>query len=261
MGKEIPDYLYHYTNLGALALILKGQSIRLNSLKNMDDLEEYKAGDLKEFGKYCFISSWTDDQEEKLSLWNMYTDMKGVRIKLHTLPFETYTWSYNKDGVSVDLQDSFWEKKNVVEDCYPVPFENDKFVLKVEYTDDEEKIYPKLLEYNAEKDETVIKSSLLGQYKRKEWEFQDEVRYRMIYFPIQVGNKDNYELIKENIRKQVDLPFQHRYLKIKKQYFDEIEITMGPKMTTGECEIVKLLVEKFCPTATIKESKFKDKIR
>ena len=36
------EYLYHYTSVDSLALILKNKTIRLNPLDKMDDLQEKK---------------------------------------------------------------------------------------------------------------------------------------------------------------------------------------------------------------------------
>lgn len=35
------EYLYHYTSIETLALILKNHTIRFNSLDKMDDLQQY----------------------------------------------------------------------------------------------------------------------------------------------------------------------------------------------------------------------------
>lgn len=35
-----PEYLYHYTNIETLALILANHTFRLTSLDQMDDLQE-----------------------------------------------------------------------------------------------------------------------------------------------------------------------------------------------------------------------------
>ena len=86
------DYLYHYTNLSALARILKNRTIRLNSLKNVDDLNELVSADYSKAGQYCFVSSWTSEKEESIPMWNMYSNMDGVRIRLPVNPFERYTW-------------------------------------------------------------------------------------------------------------------------------------------------------------------------
>ncbi len=74
------DYLYHYTNLSALARILKNRTIRLNSLKNVDDLNELVSADYSKAGQDCFVSSWTSEKEESIPMWNMYSNMDGVRI-------------------------------------------------------------------------------------------------------------------------------------------------------------------------------------
>ena len=82
------EYLYHYTNLSFLAMILKTKTLRLNSLKNTDDAEEVKTKNSEFLGKYCFVSSWTDDENESIPLWNLYTyNMTGIRIKMCKNPF------------------------------------------------------------------------------------------------------------------------------------------------------------------------------
>ena len=56
-----PERLYHYTNVEALSLILKNQTIRLNSLDKMDDRQEKEIDDLRGAGSLCYVSSWTED--------------------------------------------------------------------------------------------------------------------------------------------------------------------------------------------------------
>ena len=77
------EYLYHYTSIETLALILKNRTIRFNSLDKMDDLQEQKTADLQNIGQFCYISSWTDDDTESIPMWNMYASLNlGVRIKI-----------------------------------------------------------------------------------------------------------------------------------------------------------------------------------
>lgn len=85
------EYLYHYTSIETLALILKNRTIRFNSLDKMDDLQEQKTADLQNIGQFCYISSWTDDDTESMPMWNMYASLNlGVRIKLRKNPFKVY---------------------------------------------------------------------------------------------------------------------------------------------------------------------------
>lgn len=77
------EYLYHYTNIETLALILKNRTIRFNSLDKMDDLQEQQTADIENIGQFCYISSWTEDDTESIPMWNMYASLDlGVRIKL-----------------------------------------------------------------------------------------------------------------------------------------------------------------------------------
>lgn len=77
------EYLYRYTSLESLALILKSRQIRLNPLDKMDDLQEQKTADVENLGKFVFISSWTEESDESIPMWRMYTDPRaGVRIKM-----------------------------------------------------------------------------------------------------------------------------------------------------------------------------------
>lgn len=85
------DYLYHYTSVEVLALILKNRTIRFNSLDHMDDLQEQETADIKNAGQFCYISSWTDDEQESIPMWNMYSSLdSGIRIKMKKCPFKVY---------------------------------------------------------------------------------------------------------------------------------------------------------------------------
>ena len=86
---NVPSYLYHYTSVDVLALILKNHTIRLHPLSSMDDPQEARNADLKRLGDYIFVSSWTEDSEESIPMWRLYTNPEsGVRIKMKANPFE-----------------------------------------------------------------------------------------------------------------------------------------------------------------------------
>ena len=87
--------IYHYTNIETLALILKNKTIRFNRLDQVDDLEEGQSecSGIK-IGQYLFVSCWTEDSEESIPLWRMYTDKGvGVRIGIEKDMFKTYTYN------------------------------------------------------------------------------------------------------------------------------------------------------------------------
>ena len=85
----MPKYLYHYTTIQNLALILKNRTLRLMPLNLMDDLQEAKSKDLQDFGQFIYVSSWTDREEEAIPMWKMYTKPEcGVRIGMVENPFQ-----------------------------------------------------------------------------------------------------------------------------------------------------------------------------
>lgn len=89
MENMAEDFLYHYTTIEKLALILKNKTIRLMPLDKMDDVQEAKTKDFKNLGRYVFVSSWTEDETESIPMWNLYSDLScGVRIGLKKNPFK-----------------------------------------------------------------------------------------------------------------------------------------------------------------------------
>ena len=55
------EYLYHYTSIETLALILANKTICFNNLLNVDDSEEAETFDMGKFGRFVYVSCWTSD--------------------------------------------------------------------------------------------------------------------------------------------------------------------------------------------------------
>lgn len=256
------EYLYKYTSLSSLIFILKNKELKLNPLPTMDDQEERLIADLSDYAKYCFVSSWTNCADEKLSLWNMYTDnMTGIRIRLRKNPFEIYKYVINDivndfhvDGSSGTFIPKEWfNLKNHA--FIPPTLEN--FLIEVEYTENDDLLNPHIVSYNN--GSTNIALGMLGKYKRTEWYFQDEVRYRITFLPTLFSDTTD-EQIHSAFKKANDLPFNSVFFKIRQECLDELEITTGPKMSAGDKEILNLIIKEYCPNATIIPSKFTGKI-
>ena len=179
-----PEFLYQYTTVETLALILKSHTIKFNSLINVDDMEEAKGEDVDIAGKLVFVSCWTDSKEENIALWNMYANkMKGIRIALPVYPFSVNKKSveeqadkfnlslieYSQSIISLPENVCLWEDNKI--DYYQL--------REITYTDDEKKLFPILLKKNDE-DKISLRNLELGTNKRKCWEFQREWRY-LIY--------------------------------------------------------------------------------
>jgi len=274
MTTEAPEYLYHYTNVETLALILKNRTIRFSSLDRMDDLQEQKTQDVQNFGKLVFVSSWTDLTREDIPMWKMYSKLdSGVRIRLRKNPFQVYPITFYEyarrskckfegsggEG-TLDLiipHEMFFNNDYT---CTPRTFEN--LLNPVTYTDDEKYLNPTVAKENA-MGGMDANLGLIGKHKNKYWEFQSEWRYIITYWPISVikASQGDPGLLSELGRyvRQIQAgtasaPFNSIDLVIADAAFADMEITLSPKISTGNKLIAETLVHRYNPSAVIRDS-------
>lgn len=264
------EYLYHYTNIETLALILKNRTIRFNSLNKMDDLQEQQTADVKNIGQFCYISSWTEDATESIPMWNMYASLNlGVRIKLRKNPFKVYNNTaealskvvnapVNDESNGKPLQSIIPIAEMFAKGFFTVQAMTNDLLIKVEYTDDKEKLYPRLL--SEEEEGFSIALGELGKYKNLHWQFQNEWRYILTILPLNLNQPvedslSNFQLIANKIRLGVEKqPFPYYDMYLSDEAFNEMEITLSPRISSGSKIIAENLVEKYNPSATITES-------
>lgn len=265
MGKEL---LYHYTSIETLALILKNKTICFNNLLNVDDLEEAKSGDLGNFGKYLNVSCWTADSEESIPLWNLYTpNMHGVRIGLPEFPFKKYHFEKGQYGLKENV-DTYINLEKIYEESKASIVSTMPEICKIEYTNDENKLFPKVRECNdisalkryietGEKPSKNLQSKcsfeLLGKFKKKNWTFQKEIRYIINCAPTPVKEfKENptSDQQREFFRRIEDenypAPYEQIFLELDEKCFEEMEILIGPKASESEKIIVESLINQYC---------------
>ena len=272
------EYLYHYTSIETLALILANKTLCFNNLLYVDDSEEAETSDMEKFGKFAYVSCWTRDEQESIPLWNLYTpDMHGVRIKLPKFPFKKYKYKKGEYFFDKDVDTYINFEKIYNEDKVSIILTQPE-LIEIEYTDDIEKLYPKvrtvsseedlrkyLNEGKIENDKFKVKYSFteLGRYKRKEWSFQKEWRYIYPVSPmgLKESNPSTLEKQREIIRRIEDKEYEPAYSRM---FFDlddkaleNIEVLCGPKMNDAEKIIVKTLLKQYCPNGIYKESKLK----
>lgn len=247
----IPDFLYHYTDLKTLKLILMNKTLRFTSLKYMDDKTESLTGEGTDLGKFIFSSSWSEI-EDSIPQWAMYGDFsRGVCIKMKSFPFKNNYDLYKLYTTnSEDLNDIDEPAEFYI--THPKYFFESEFILsplftddskdikerrenaKVLYTDDESKLLPNII--SQSEGGLNIAFGKLGVYKHKQWEFQKEWRYKVIYAPIEVQeflkNPDpNFS------QKVVDKIFSNEHPTVKyidydidEKYFDTLEVICGAMM-------------------------------
>lgn len=277
---EYPKFLYHYTTIETLALILKYKSIRFNKLTNTDDLEESMTSDLNNLGRFLFVSCWTDSADESIPLWHIYSKrLSGVRIKLPFIPFKDYMPEY--------FNNPLIEKKGVekIEDIkmklyLPIEYtHNDSFMChaffnepsetenmyKVQYTDDPELLLPKV--FFQDKEGYNINFGNVGKYKRSCWDFQKEWRYRIQAIPLSTQKVQDPSIgmaeiqnCMNKIQGDYNIPLEYIDLVIDDKAFEQMEIVKGPGISESQGMFIDLVVQRYNPAALVKESNLKGKI-
>jgi hypothetical protein len=262
---EIPNFLYHYTNLTSLASILQNQTIQFSSLATLNDLTEMETADYGEFGNYTFVSCWTYQHDEQIPLWNMYAqNMTGVRIGLPADPFTRYTVKPNPNQGIGTLENCIVPYEELLGKNYTVnPFSYSLF--KVTYTDNKLILKPKI--YEVENGQRKINFDLIGRNKSMRWQFENECRYILVIIPsVPYDPKDKKSLGQMTnawlgvFKKQV-LPFKKYFLNIRPDAFEKMEILLGPKHTDGDIAIAKALINTYNPKAQFKISELTGTIR
>ena len=274
MTKDVtaPEFLYHYTSINTLAQILDTNKIRFNRLDKVDDVTESLSTDLGNFGRFFFVSCWTDSPEENIPLWSMYTPgMTGVRIKLPVKMFKTYKVESRPDlGVTVtDVDESVLPFESIFNDHYwavPSFLKYDSFLQKIRYTSDEE-LYKKVKTVQ-DGNRASFNWGEFCTYKKDVWGFQSEWRFLLNFIPVIGKNQKNNQAWLEVFIKFLlhsvrhgDLPFDQFFLELKKEAIDQIEVVMGPKCNHGHRKIVEALLEKYCNGPTILDSHLAGTIR
>lgn len=268
--ESYPEYLYQYTSIETLALILESKKIRFNSLKNVDDLEEVQSKDIKNYGKFTFVSCWTNDEKENIALWNMYAGkMKGVRIKLPTHCFiddkEFVEKQLSEKGLGlVEFSKESFDTDTGIETKYNPWFAHFYSLIKICYTKDESKINESIV--NVDIDSPYyrpLEITKLGDFKRKEWEFQKEWRY-IIHSSLK-GWKENDKtkptIDELRILEEFNNIPDGIYVSIDNDKFKDMEVLLGPNTSNADKIIVESLLEKYNPNAKLSDSYFKNKIK
>jgi hypothetical protein len=262
-------------------LILKNRTIRFNRLDNgLDDLQEGSISSKGvKIGNYGFVSCWTENRDEKIPLWKLYTDNGiGVRIALEKDMFKDYYYSdiVEFNGIRFNAKASGWQiTKTPIEDMFNPSYmvftllssDIDKglFYRAVEYVDDvNERIKDcvTIEKVTNELNRIDVKYADIGRYKHKRWAFEEETRFFLFIIPgmnFEMGpqvtidyNQHLYDVWTNNIRNTITYYDMH----LKDNIFDDMEITLSPNITIAKRIIVEALKEKYAPKAIIKSSSF-----
>lgn len=265
--------LYHYTNIKTLKTILDSGKIRFSSLTNVDDKNEELTADFGNFGRFCYVSCWTDIGEESIPVWKMYTTSgSGVRIKMPKNMFMTEKGNPISDrniekikklGMKTNI-DSFTGMLSTTGICdieqeNKVYFPN-RFVelFPVTYTKDRSLIHQKISK--TQNNMTELRTDLIGKFKDIEWEFQSEWRYKLFAFPYGVADLLSLPAFKKNpMTFFSNLAFEEiRYdyfdIPFDKDLINKIEITTDCMITEESMALLNSLKAKYPGIKVIKSS-------
>lgn len=257
------DYLYHYTSLETLELILQNKTFRLSSLNRMDDLDEGETTDLQKLGKFIYISSWTKNSDESLLLWGYSRGVSGVRIKMKTDIFKTehIKTTTVSHGLEITIDAEFnigilnmMKTKNIMFMPTTVKLE------RVTYTDLERLLKPTV--YENDKISTFIKTEDLGIFKRTQWQDQKEWRYMIKSMPFNmfefnklISQQDSNKYLIQELTTREDLGFID--LPLKDDAFEGLEIMSSPSMSEENKLKLNTILEKYCPAASVVNSEIR----
>lgn len=271
---NVPEYLYHYTSLDKLALILTSRKIRLNPLNKMDDLQEQRGKDVGDIGKFVFVSSWTSNSKESIPMWKMYTDPAcGVRIKLKSNPFlrsptlkkdikecmeNVIHMKYGENGYA----DTFLNHAELIRrNIYSPQAWKGALLCPVVYTDDISLLEPPIMTHTG--NSIGINLGPIGRYKNRGWEFQHEWRYLMhfyrvpFYSDVDKTQEELYQIALRMSNGSEPAPIDYFDLPIEPMCFSNMEITASPQLSPGNTILLNALIEKYNPDAKLVESQYK----
>lgn len=263
--------IYHYTSIETLALILKHQTIRFNRLDMMDDYcEKTFLINQNDWSPYTYVSCWTENPMETMPLWNTYTSGGiGIRIGIDkdfidwdkqpmsfSVPYRSSHPKHESDDKGTTISVSFTPIR-----IYR-PLSDDACYRHVTYANEERysKYDKEIGMFNSYMDvnENLMRS-YPGVFRKEKWSFQEESRFVLYAVPFSltdpvVTHNDFIKLIRLNVANNVryiDVPVKPEKLK-------HIEVTLGPDVDEAQAIIVKALLQKFAPDATLSVSSLSD---
>jgi hypothetical protein len=250
MTGALPRFLYHYTSIEVLALILANNTVRFTRLDLLNDPMEGQSRDLPGIGSFVFVSCWTGSEEESLPLWNLYTrDMRGCRVRLPSNPFDGKALPGSTgENPQIHLstpalyQDGTGDGElSVVHSVYGPE--------RVNYTSDEAMLRPSLV-VEEQDDYAKFDALKIGLAKGSAWEFEQEWRYRINTSPEGecFGRAENEggDRIPPFLDLQTHPPLSNSIdVQLARSSLMGLEVMLGPRARDGEKVIADALVGRF----------------
>lgn len=170
--------LYHYTTYESLVSILKNRCFRLSRMDLLNDKAEQTLGKQDKHLKN-YIMSFTRDKEY-ISMWAMYGKASGIKIRLD-FPCDLFKQCIN-NNFYLDTQKE--QRMPLYTDVMPGHFSKKEFLISdVVYIDKSTgALRHNENEFeNIKADESIV-NDLTGFIKYDAWEFEREIRLRVLLY-------------------------------------------------------------------------------
>lgn len=289
-----PQYLYHYTSVDTLELILKNRTFRFNPLTIMDDQQEQWNAHGVAHGHFWFISSWTEADEEIKEMWKQYCKpdaTRGIRIKLPANPFsETENKLGNSWKESTEALLKIWDKYFVrYYGRIPKDIEEHEKMSQQLVKDHPElksviakemddlphttvmchpgNVHGLLRKVEYSDDYDKLYPVIVSQYQGMHFEdYSEYCKYKntswawqkewryVMHFQMLTPGK-----IKAGGRIELyKLPFDYYDLKLELEKLKELEIVMSPIISKEAKEMLHKILDMYCPTAIVESSQLEN---
>ncbi len=225
----IPKYLYQYTNIEALKKILLSETILFNRLDLLNDPYEGmvvldKEHKIDGINRLLYCSCWTANPIESISMWGIYSNFRGVRIKAKSNLFSGRLDLQETDSgfvpVGKILPISLQRKGSVSGE--PVQITQVYGPIKIEYVVGINETYSNAVKSHIEskikfpEGHRDIKILELGNRKVDYWKYEDEWRFKISGYTDVIGNpeamRDSCSRIED--KEFILVPFKHPIVEI-----------------------------------------------
>lgn len=249
----------------------------------MDDIREAQFHAGINFGKYFFVSCWTQELVESIPQWSMYGQtMQGVRIELPEYPFDEIPMVSPTAWTGVQINDDL---------TAPLPFEalfgknyflvpmfspRKNFAGPVEYISDVQAAYSRAVAREISPNGVSVNLRIsnlpgLAFHKSKDWEFQKEYRFSLFALPSKelsvrtAADGEYFGDFSQNISNafinNVDQDISFIDVPLSSHAIKNLVVRTGPLSTESEKVAIKSLLARFAPEAKIEESELSGTIR
>jgi hypothetical protein len=272
------ETIFHYTSIESLAMILSTGRLRFARLDTVDDVTEAQTFAGISFGKYFFVSCWTQEQEDNIAQWKMYGgDMEGIRIEFPTYPFkdarlQTHGEFKANGEMYGPIPTSEWVGRDYM---ITLPMAgNPNFGGHAQYVDNVPEHYAAAIKRSIDPggrvELKIDRMYDLGRLKSKTWKFQSEYRFVLYVLPVdppfpqgvpisptidQIANCGQAFLNGADTGARfIDISYDPAVL-------DQMVIRLGPLCTAGGRVCVEALRDRFAPNAKIEASPLTGMVR